>query len=101
MLDENARMKPATARTALALVGALLAGCGTAASPSVPTATASASATSVVSTKVERGPSDFTGNFMTDNRPYWMGWLSLTQSGVTVTGSMISVEPDGKGSTTA
>lgn len=38
---------------------------------------------------------------MTDNRPDWMGWLSLTQSGVHVTGSMISVAPDGRGSTKA
>jgi hypothetical protein len=38
---------------------------------------------------------------MADNRPYWMGWLALTQSGVTVNGSMITVDPDGKGGTKA
>ncbi|MBI3522037.1 MAG: hypothetical protein HY071_02910 [Chloroflexi bacterium] len=38
---------------------------------------------------------------MTDQRPYWMGWISLTQSGTSVSGSLISVEPDGKGNTKA
>jgi len=79
----------------LALIGALVAGCGTV------TPLAAPSATTGVSTAVERGPSDFTGNFMTDQRPNWMGWLSLTQSGVTVSGSMINVVPDGKGTTKA
>lgn len=79
----------------LALTGALVVSCG--AVPSLATSSPNTS----ISTTVERGPSDFTGNFMTDNRPYWMGWLSLTQSGVNVSGSIISVEPDGKGNTKA
>ncbi len=88
----------------LVVAALVLASCGsTATSPDgpAPSTVPTALTTLAVSKSVERGPSDFTGNFMTDNRPYWMGWLALPQSGVSVTGSMITVEPDGKGSTKA
>jgi len=79
----------------VALAAVAVAGCGDLSSAGAPNAAAAVSKTP------ERGPSDFTGTFMADNRPYWMGWLALTQSGVTVTGSMITVDPDGKGGTKA
>jgi hypothetical protein len=82
-------------RVTLVALAAVLVACGDLSPSAAPNASAAVSKTA------ERGPSDFTGTFMADNRPYWMGWLALTQSGVTVTGSMITVDPDGKGGTKA
>jgi hypothetical protein len=88
-----------TARSVrFALATILLAACGSTVG-SAPDATSGAAAG--VSKTVERGPSDFTGNYMTDNRPNWIGWLALTQTGTSVSGSLITVDPDGKGSTIA
>jgi PDZ domain len=45
------------------------------------------------------GPSTFTGSFMADQRPYYMDFLSLTQSGNEVNGFLTNITPDGRGGT--
>lgn len=79
----------------------LLNACGAVGERPLTASAAPPSAVSAVSSAVERGPSDFTGEYMVDSRPIWMGWLSLTQTGKSVSGALTLAEPDGKGSTKA
>ena len=48
---------------------------------------------------VGSGPSRFTGSFMVDGRPTWLGFLRLTQTGATVTGYLLVVQPGNQGAT--
>lgn len=45
------------------------------------------------------GPSRFTGSFMVDGRPTWLGFLRLTQTGTAVTGYLLVVQPGNQGAT--
>lgn len=57
------------------------------------------SPTARAASDVGAGPSRFTGTFMADDRPSYLHYLSLTQTGDMVNGYMIQVQPDQMGST--
>src|SRR6266542_6623626 len=44
-------------------------------------------------------PSTLSGGYLADGRPEWLEYLNLTQSDQAVNGSMVHVQPDGKGGT--